>query len=200
MLFIFIFDLTLFQKLNILFFSLKRLLFYFNFSFCFCFCFCFCFIIMIFLLSGGWVVDHCGGYKGAKQRVVALKICCTFGTYTLNFFLLKIKITISTYWKKIADKNWMFSTILFCTYKFFTSLWNILLEHSLIPNCDFFSFSSLSPAFLGCLFATPVTFLESIYAMVACLWLVLFCGGAVLPACSGENNFENWKYRLKTTK
>ena len=189
MLFIFIFDLTLFQKLNILFFILKRLLFYLSFSFCFCFCF----ITMIFLLSGGWVVDHCGGYKGAKQRVVALKICCTFGTYTLNFFLLKI--TISTFWKKIADKNWMFSTILFCTYKFFTSLWNILLY--LIVN--FFSFSSLSPAFLGCLFATPVTFLESIYAMVACLWLVLFCGGAVLPACSGESN-GNRKYRLKTMK
>ena len=27
--------------------------------------------------------------------------------------------------------------------------------------------------------------MRSIYVMVALLWLVLFCGGAVLPACSG---------------
>ena len=137
MLFIFIFRSYLFPKIEYLVLYFKTPPFFFSFSFCFCFYFCF--IIMIFLLSGGWVVDHCGGYKGAKQRVVALKICCTFGTYTLNFFLLKI--IISTYWKKIADKNWMFSTILFCTYKFFTSLWNVLLY--LIVN--FFLFSSLSP-------------------------------------------------------
>ena len=42
------------------------------------------------------------------------------------------------------------------------------------------------PAFFGCLFATPVTFLSNVYGMVSFLWLVLFCGGAVLPACSGD--------------
>ena len=40
-------------------------------------------------------------------------------------------------------------------------------------------------ALIGCLCATHVTLVRSIYVMVALLWLVLFCGGAVLPACSG---------------
>lgn len=38
---------------------------------------------------------------------------------------------------------------------------------------------------LGCSFATPITFVENIYEVVALLWLVLFFGAAVLPACSG---------------
>ena len=31
----------------------------------------------------------------------------------------------------------------------------------------------------------PITFLSNIYAVVGLLWLVLFFGGSVLPACSG---------------
>ena len=67
---------------------------------------------------GGWLVDVCGGYRGPKQRVVALRICT---------FL----------------------------------------------------------ALCGCVMATPVTFSTNIYVVVTLLWSVLFCGGAVLPACSG---------------
>lgn len=37
--------------------------------------------IMQMNIPGGWVVDRSGGYKGAKQRVVALKICTFFGAY-----------------------------------------------------------------------------------------------------------------------
>ena len=43
-----------------------------------------------------------------------------------------------------------------------------------------------SIALIGCLCATHVTLVRGIYSMVALLWLVLFCGGAVLPACSGK--------------
>jgi hypothetical protein len=32
------------------------------------------------VFAGGWAVDVCGGYRGAKQRVVALKVCAIFGT------------------------------------------------------------------------------------------------------------------------
>lgn len=39
--------------------------------------------------------------------------------------------------------------------------------------------------FLGCAFAVPVTFLRNIFGAVLLLWLVLFFGGAVLPASSG---------------
>lgn len=28
---------------------------------------------------GGWAVDSLGGYRGARQRVVALELCCLFG-------------------------------------------------------------------------------------------------------------------------
>lgn len=28
---------------------------------------------------GGWAIDRCGGYKGAKQRVAALELCTIFG-------------------------------------------------------------------------------------------------------------------------
>jgi hypothetical protein len=28
---------------------------------------------------GGWAVDCCGGYKGARQRVIALELCTLFG-------------------------------------------------------------------------------------------------------------------------
>ena len=45
---------------------------------------------------------------------------------------------------------------------------------------------NLRVALIGCLCATHVTLIESIYGMVTLLWLVLFCGGAVLPACSGK--------------
>ena len=31
------------------------------------------------VFAGGWVVDLCGGYKGAMQRVKALEVCCIFG-------------------------------------------------------------------------------------------------------------------------
>ena len=36
------------------------------------------------VFAGGWAVDMCGGYKGAKQRVVALKVCAIFGKYATN--------------------------------------------------------------------------------------------------------------------
>ena len=67
---------------------------------------------------GGWTVDKCGGYKGARQRVVALELCLIFGT-------------------------------------------------------------------LGCIFAFPITFLNNVYEVAILLWLLLFFGAAVLPACSG---------------
>lgn len=67
---------------------------------------------------GGWCVDKCGGYKGARQRVVALELCSMFGT-------------------------------------------------------------------LGCVFALPITFLYNVYEVAILLWLLLFFGAAVLPACSG---------------
>jgi len=35
---------------------------------------------IIGVFAGGWAVDMCGGYRGAKQRVVALKVCAVFGT------------------------------------------------------------------------------------------------------------------------
>ena len=38
---------------------------------------------------------------------------------------------------------------------------------------------------LACIFALPVTFLSNIYLVVAFLWMVLFFGGSMLPACSG---------------
>lgn len=38
---------------------------------------------------------------------------------------------------------------------------------------------------LGCLFSLPITLLSNIFAVVGFLWVVLFCGGAMLPACSG---------------
>ena len=54
------------------------------------------------------------------------------------------------------------------------------------PILTIFPLSPHPLALVGCLCATPVTFLENIYGMVVFLWLVLFCGGAVLPACSGK--------------
>jgi len=67
---------------------------------------------------GGWAVDVCGGYKGAKQRVVALELCCFFGM-------------------------------------------------------------------LGCLASIPITFVSHVLVAVPLLWLTLFFGAAILPACSG---------------
>jgi MFS family permease len=40
-------------------------------------------------------------------------------------------------------------------------------------------------AIVACGFAAPLTFTRSIYVVVILLWIVLFCGGAVMPACSG---------------
>mmetsp|Transcript_25537 Transcript_25537/g.42813 ORF Transcript_25537/g.42813 Transcript_25537/m.42813 type:complete len:1106 (-) Transcript_25537:8-3325(-) len=67
---------------------------------------------------GGYIIDLCGGYKGAHQRVVALEMCSTFGI-------------------------------------------------------------------MSCLFSVPVTFVENIYVVAGLLWMVLFFGGSMLPACSG---------------
>eukprot|EP01035_Chromulina_nebulosa_P017933 gene17933-23555_t len=67
---------------------------------------------------GGWLIDVLGGYRGIRQRVVALELCCFFGV-------------------------------------------------------------------LGCLFTIPISLLSNIYAVTFFLWLVLFCGAAILPACSG---------------
>ena len=67
---------------------------------------------------GGWLVDFCGGYRGVKQRTVALEICCFFGI-------------------------------------------------------------------ISCVFSIPITFLNNIESVVVLLWLVLFSGAAILPACSG---------------
>lgn len=38
---------------------------------------------------------------------------------------------------------------------------------------------------VGCLSTLPITFLDNIYLVVLCLWLVLFFGGSSLPACAG---------------
>jgi MFS family permease len=38
---------------------------------------------------------------------------------------------------------------------------------------------------LALVFSLPITLLSNIYAVVAFLWLMLFFGGAMLPACSG---------------
>lgn len=38
---------------------------------------------------------------------------------------------------------------------------------------------------LGCVFATAVSYVQSIELFVPCLWLALFFGGSTLPACSG---------------
>lgn len=43
----------------------------------------------------------------------------------------------------------------------------------------------LSLGVLACVFATPITFLDSFALNVVLLWAVLFFGAAVLPACSG---------------
>jgi len=67
---------------------------------------------------GGWAVDYLGGYQGARQRVIALELCCA---------------------------------------------------------C----------ALVGCLFSLPITYIKDIFIVVPLLWVVLFCGGAILPACSG---------------
>ena len=39
----------------------------------------------LLVILGGWAVDYCGGYKGAKQRVTALKMCSVFGKHLLTF-------------------------------------------------------------------------------------------------------------------
>ena len=67
---------------------------------------------------GGWAVDYLGGYQGAKQRVLALELCCVCGL-------------------------------------------------------------------VGCIFSLPITYIKDIFVVVPLLWVVLFCGGAILPACSG---------------
>lgn len=36
-------------------------------------------LLYFITILGGWAVDYCGGYKGAKQRVTALKMCSVFG-------------------------------------------------------------------------------------------------------------------------
>ena len=38
---------------------------------------------------------------------------------------------------------------------------------------------------LACLFSIPITLLNNIFLVVALLWMVLFFGGSMLPACSG---------------
>ena len=38
---------------------------------------------------------------------------------------------------------------------------------------------------LACVFSLPITFVSNIFAAVALLWVVLFFGGSMLPACSG---------------
>ncbi|RYH19909.1 MFS transporter [archaeon] len=38
---------------------------------------------------------------------------------------------------------------------------------------------------IGCVCTLPITFLDNIYPVVLCLWLVLFFGGSSLPACAG---------------
>lgn len=38
---------------------------------------------------------------------------------------------------------------------------------------------------LGCVFSVPITFLNNIFIVVSLLWVVLFFGGSMLPACSG---------------
>ena len=38
---------------------------------------------------------------------------------------------------------------------------------------------------LGFIFSLPITLLSNIFAVVSLLWVVLFFGGAMLPACSG---------------
>lgn len=38
---------------------------------------------------------------------------------------------------------------------------------------------------LACIFSLPITFLDDIFTVVALLWVVLFFGGSLLPACSG---------------
>ena len=38
---------------------------------------------------------------------------------------------------------------------------------------------------MACLLASAVTFIDNILLFVPVLWLVLFFGGAILPACSG---------------
>jgi hypothetical protein len=40
-------------------------------------------------------------------------------------------------------------------------------------------------ATLGCACTVPITSFHNIYAVVSLLWMVLFCGGVVLPVCSG---------------
>lgn len=70
------------------------------------------------VIFGGWYLDKRGGYKGVKQRYIALKICLAFGS---------------------AGLFWTFLTI----------------------------------------------FTKNFYLVVAYIWLILFCGGATLPGCSG---------------
>lgn len=38
---------------------------------------------------------------------------------------------------------------------------------------------------IACGFAVPITFSSNIYLIISLLWVVLFCGGAVMPSCSG---------------
>ena len=52
---------------------------------------------------GGWVVDRCGGYKGAHQRVVALELCSSFGVLAFIFslpltFMSNIFAVVSLLW------------------------------------------------------------------------------------------------------
>lgn len=70
------------------------------------------------VMFGGWYLDQKGGYKGVKQRYIALKICIVFGS-------------------------------------------------------------------LGLFWAILTIFTTNFYLVVAYIWLVLFCGGATLPGCSG---------------
>jgi MFS family permease len=70
------------------------------------------------VIFGGWYVDAQGGYKGIKQRYIALKFCFAIGS-------------------------------------------------------------------LGLFWAVLTIFTTNFYLVVTLLWLVLFCGGATLPGCSG---------------
>jgi hypothetical protein len=51
---------------------------------------------------GGWIVDRHGGYKGVKQRFIALRICCIMGKYILLY-------------SRVGPSN----KLKFCTFFFF---------------------------------------------------------------------------------
>jgi hypothetical protein len=70
------------------------------------------------VIMGGVLVDYYGGYKGSKQRVIALEIVSLLGV-------------------------------------------------------------------LAFVFTLPITFTSNVYIASFCLWLILFFGASILPACSG---------------